>query len=168
MNEASFAHDGWFEAECFWCGIPAAVGEKVEIIQYSRREAYWMHPNCARLYVEARGNPKAFVALPPSVVDEYFKRIKRFPDGPSPLDLPSVDLLVVGIMARDDDEPGYAAAVAHGIASSQRTRARDNPAEHGQASGLRADPARSLPDGDGSSPTAAANSGPVRSSTPEP
>ena len=59
MNEASFAHDGWFEAKCFWCGIPAAVGEKVEIIEYSRREAYWMHPNCARLYVEALGNPKA-------------------------------------------------------------------------------------------------------------
>ena len=54
MNEASFAHDGWFEAECFWCGIPAAVGEKVEIIQYSRREAYWMHPNCARLLSTTR------------------------------------------------------------------------------------------------------------------
>ena len=64
-----------------------------------------MHPNCARLYVEALGNPKAFVALPPSVVDEYFKRIKRFPDGPSPLDLPSVDLLVVGIMARATTSP---------------------------------------------------------------
>jgi hypothetical protein len=64
----------------------------------------------------------AFSHLPQSVVDELWKRIERDdPDGPSLTDpdLPNVDRLVVEIMARDDGEPGYAAAVARGIMKAQ-------------------------------------------------
>ena len=63
-----------------------------------------------------------FSDLPQSVVDELWKRIERNdPDGPSLTDpdLPNVDRLVVEIMARDDGEPGYAAAVARGIMKAQ-------------------------------------------------
>jgi hypothetical protein len=61
-----------------------------------------------------------FDDLPKSVVDELRRRLERNdPDGPSPFDddLPKVNRLVVEIMARNDGEPGYAAAVARSIAA---------------------------------------------------
>ena len=64
----------------------------------------------------------SFGDLPQWVVEELWKRIERNdPDGPSLTDpdLPNVDRLVVEIMARDDGEPGYAAAVARGIMKAQ-------------------------------------------------
>lgn len=60
----------------------------------------------------------SFHDLPKLVVDELRKRLERNdPDGPSPFDpdLPNVDRMVIEIMARDEGEPGYAAAVARGI-----------------------------------------------------
>ena len=47
-----FADDGYLDTTCSWCGKPAADGEKVEIVQFSSREANWMHLNCERLYSE--------------------------------------------------------------------------------------------------------------------
>ena len=62
----------------------------------------------------------SFHDLPKSVVDELWKRMKD-PNSPSPFDeiddLPKVNQLVAEIMVRNNGEPGYAAAVAHGIAA---------------------------------------------------
>ena len=69
----------------------------------------------------------SFHDLPKSVVDELWRRLERNdPNGPSPFDddLPNVNRLVAEIMARDDGEPGYAAAVARGIAAKLATDAR--------------------------------------------
>src|SRR5262245_33944785 len=68
----------------------------------------------------------SFDDLPASVVHELTRRIeRRDPDGPSPFDddLPSPNRLVAEIMARDDGEPGYAAAVARSIAAKLGTDA---------------------------------------------
>ena len=68
----------------------------------------------------------SFDDLPESVMDELWRRLERKdPAGPSPFDpdLPDVNRLVVEIMARDDGEPGYAAAVARGIAAKLATNA---------------------------------------------
>jgi hypothetical protein len=47
-----FADDGYLVTACIWCGKPAIVGEKIEIVQTSSREALWMHQNCEQLYSE--------------------------------------------------------------------------------------------------------------------
>jgi hypothetical protein len=47
-----FADDGYLDTKCCWCGKPAADGEKIEVVQWSSREAMWMHLNCERLYSE--------------------------------------------------------------------------------------------------------------------
>jgi hypothetical protein len=47
-----FADDGYLATACIWCGKPAIVGEKIEIVQTSSREALWMHQNCEELYSE--------------------------------------------------------------------------------------------------------------------
>jgi len=62
----------------------------------------------------------SFEDLPESVGHELWKRLeRREPNRPSPFDaddgLPGVNQLVAQVMARDEGEPGYAAAVAHGI-----------------------------------------------------
>lgn len=48
-----YADDGYLDITCTWCGKPAADGEKVEIVQFSSREALWMHLNCEGLYSES-------------------------------------------------------------------------------------------------------------------
>lgn len=59
--------------------------------------------------------------LPKRVFDAIWKRINRqelkFVEPPSAPDLPDVNRLVVQVMARNDAEPGYAAAVAGRIAA---------------------------------------------------
>ena len=68
----------------------------------------------------------SFHDLPQSFDDELWKRLERNdPDGPSldGPDLPNVNKLVAEIMARHDGEPGYAAAVARGIAAKLATDA---------------------------------------------
>ena|SRR5215203_1949171 len=47
-----FTDDGHLDEACCWCGKSADLGEKIEVVQVSRREVLWMHPDCERLYSE--------------------------------------------------------------------------------------------------------------------
>ena len=46
----NFTNDGHLNAPCYWCGKPAADGERVAIFDASSR--FWMHLSCERLYYE--------------------------------------------------------------------------------------------------------------------
>jgi hypothetical protein len=58
----NFTNDGHLNAPCYWCGKPAADGERVAIFDASSR--FWMHLSCERLYYEEeRNDEKALSGL---------------------------------------------------------------------------------------------------------
>ena len=64
-----FAHDGYLDTTCSWCGKPSADDDKVKIVQFSSLESVWMHRNCKRLNSEFSRRKQTRTSMPSTVLN---------------------------------------------------------------------------------------------------